>query len=100
MSAKELDVLAASSNALRNLQRKLTLVQRPVCSIPDLNPIPGRLDDRFDGGVLTRSKKSVLPVDAYNKFSSELYPVPDPPRVDFFLGKNSRLIGRDPKVLY
>lgn len=93
-------MLAASSNALLGLHRKLTLAQRPVCSIPGFSPIPGRLDDRFDGGVLTRAKKSVLPVDAYNKFSSEVYPVPDPPRVEIFLGKNSRLIGRDPKVLY
>lgn len=100
MSARELDLLAASSNHLLGLQRKLTLVQRPVCDIPSLSPIPGRLDDRFDGGVLTRAKKSTLPVDAYNKFSSEKYPVPNPPLIDFVLGQNSRLLGRDPKVLY
>lgn len=99
-AAREVDLLAASSNHLLNLQRKLSLAQKPVYGLPPLNPIAGRMDDRFNGGVLTRAKKSMLPVDAYNRFSSEKYPISEPPRVDIFMGSNTRLIGRDPKVLY
>lgn len=99
MSARELDALTASSNHLLNLQRKLTKVQRPAAPIPKISPVQMRVDDRFEGGVLTRGKKSILPPDAFNRFSSEWYPIA-PPRVDFFLGSNTRLIGRDPHVRY
>lgn len=99
MSARELDALAASSNHLLNLQARLSKAQRQAPALPHTSPVPMRVTDRFTGGVLTRGKKSMQPPDAVDRMASEFYPVA-PPRVDFFLGTNTRLIGRDPRVLH
>ncbi len=99
MSARELDALAASSNHLLNLQAKLSKAQRPVPGLPRASPVPMRVADRFSGGVLTRGKKSTQAPDAPDRIASEFYPIA-PARVDFFPGTNTRLIGRDPKVVY
>lgn len=96
---RDADALAASSNHLLNLRAKLSKVQRQAPPIPTLSPLHMRVDERFEAGVLTRAKKSVLPRDAIDRFSSEFYPIA-PPRVDFVPGTNTRLIGRDPRVLY
>lgn len=95
-----LDALAASSNALRNLQNKLSLAVQTVPSLPVANPVPGRLDDRFWVGALTRPRRSVLPRQAINRMISEKYPIAQPPVVDFNGGTNSRHIGREPKVTW
>ena len=93
------DALAASSNALRDLQRRLSKAQRPAAAIPVVSPVAMRVNDRFGAGVLTKGKKSVQPVEAIDRIASEVYPVVAP-RVDFVMGSNTRLIGRDPRVLY
>lgn len=97
--SRELDALVASSNHLLNLQAKLTKVQQSVQGMPLRSPVQMRVDDRFGGGALTRGKKSVLPPDAFNRFESEVYPVA-PPRVDFYIGSNTRWIGREPQVTF
>lgn len=97
--SSQLDALAASSNHLLNLQAKLSKMQRQAPPLPALSPVGMRVDDRFTAGVLTRGKKSTMPAEAINRIASEAYPLA-PPRVDFFLGTNTRLIGRDHKVMF
>ena len=96
--ASEMAALVASSNYLLHLQNKLSLVEAATPSVPALSPLPMRVDDRFNGGVLTHSRKSMLPAEAPNRIASEVYPLA-PPRWDMWLGTNTRLIGRDPAVL-
>ena len=98
MSNAEIASMVNASNHLLNLQQKLTLVQQQVPRIPGANPLPSRLDDRFST-LLTRGKKSITPPEAINRFASEMYPISVPPMVNFISGKNSRYIGRDPKVI-
>ena len=59
--------------------------------------LPGRLDYSLDGAV-TRTKRAAKDPPAIDRMSSEVYPE-RPPRVDFFLGRNTRFDGRDPVVL-
>ena len=99
MSARELDALTASSNHLLNLQAKLTKAQRSVPAMPQTSPLSMRVSDRFMSGVLTRGKKSTLSPNAVDRITSEFYPVAAA-RVDFFPGTNTRLNGRDSKIVY
>lgn len=98
MSNSEIASMVNASNHLLNLQQKLSLVQRQVPCIPKTSCLPPRLDDRFST-LLTRGKKSITPPEAINRFASEMYPISQPPMVDFISGQNSRYIGRDPKVI-
>lgn len=91
--------LADASSHLRNLQRRLSLVQASAAPLPVVSPLPARLDDRM-GGACTRGRKSAMESHSIDRMSSEAYPVPAPPRVDFLPGNNSRLAGRDPTVVY
>lgn len=93
----DLVTLVDSSNHLRNMQRKLSLVQRQSTSVPQLNPLPPVIDDRM-GFTFTKVRKSMAPPHAFNKFRSEVYPVAKPPVHQFVVGSNSRLQGRDPVV--
>lgn len=97
--SREIDAMVASSNFLLNLQQ-LSKVQRQAPPLPRVGAVPMHLDDRFfSGAVLTKARRSVLPPEAVNRMASEFYPVA-PPRVDFFPGEQSRLIGRDARPVY
>lgn len=99
MSAPELAALVDASNHLRNLQQKLSRVQRPAPPIPAVSSVPGRVDDRYTLGSLTKIRKSALPPLSFNKFPSEAYPLAAP-YVYIQAGTNSRHIGRDPVVAW
>lgn len=89
--------LADASSHLLNLQQRLALIQRSAVPLPQFNPLPPRIDDRFPA-TSAKSRKSTVTPDAFNRFASEVYPIANPPIVDFIPGDNSRLHGRDPRV--
>jgi hypothetical protein len=89
-----LSQLADASSQLRHLQQ-LSLVQRPV---GPLQAGPCAADDR-PAFTFSKVRKSMLPPDAFNRFASEVYPLAAT-RVDFIIGSNSRLVGRDPRVTW
>lgn len=99
LAQRELVALTETSEALRDIQRKLTLVQRHATPLPQVNALPPRIDDRMSGAA-TKSRKSVLPPQAQNRIASEFYPVATPPYHHFTPGMPSRYAGRDPAVRY
>lgn len=99
LARREITALTDTSEALRDIQRRLTLVQRQATPLPQVNALPPRIDDRM-GGAATKTRKSVLSPHAQNRIASEFYPVASPPYHDFTPGKTSRYIGRDPAVQY
>lgn len=93
--------LAVSSNNWLRDYRRLTKMHTAPAPMPEISPVTCRVDDRvFDTGVLTRGRKSFLPTQALDRISSEKYPVHQPPVVNFVMGSNTRLIGREPAVRY
>lgn len=91
--------LTDSSNHLRDLQRKLRLVQRQAVQLPVYNPVPPRLgDDRTVFGTFTKTRKSYVAPVQTNRMYSEVYPIPNPPFHSFVPGRSSRLVGRDQTV--
>lgn len=99
MSSRELAALVHSSNHLRDLQRKLSKAHAsPAPSLPAQNPVPARLDERY--WHLSRTKKSALSPHAPDRIASEMYPVPNPPTVEFVRGATSRTDGRAQTVYW
>jgi hypothetical protein len=98
-SAAYLTTLTDSASHLRNLRRRLSLVQASARPLPQLNPLPPVVDDRLVF-TFSRARKSMLPPYAPNRIASEVYPIPAPPRHEFLPGANSRLIGRDAVVTW
>jgi hypothetical protein len=99
MSSRELAALVNSSNHLLDLRRKLSKAhaQGPP-SMPAQNPVPGRLDERY--WHLSRARKSALSPAAPDRIASEMYPVPNPPVVQFVRGMTSRTQGRTQTIFY
>lgn len=94
----QMALLADSSSHLRNLQAKLTRVQTLAAPLPVSNPMAQYVDDRMHF-LADRIRKSVQDPRSFDSMGSELYPMPNPPRVDFLTGTNSRLDGRPPGVV-
>lgn len=93
-----LDRLAQSSELLRNVSARLSLVQRPPPRMPELSPLPPRVDDRLNFRGVTRVKKSAMPPATLDRAASELYPFAAP-RVDFLTGRPTRVDGRPDTVV-
>lgn len=96
MDPRQMDALVVSSEALRDARQALSRVQRAAPSLPGRNPVPPRLDDRVAtwNGAWTKTRKSTWATPVMDRFRSEVYPAA-PVRVDFVLGAQSRLDGRD-----
>ncbi len=94
----ELMTLVDSSAHLRNAHQRLSLVQAPAAPLPLNNPVPGMVDDRL-GFTLTKARKSKLPPWTLDRRGSELYPIARPPMHQFYVGTNTRLLGRAPVVM-
>lgn len=97
-SGDSLVTLADASSHLRNMRQRLALIQSSAVPLPQFNPLPPRIDDRFTA-TSTKSRKSMTAPNSFNKFASEVYPIATPPIVDFISGDSSRLHGRDPRVV-
>lgn len=94
----QMALLADSSSHLRNLQAKLTRVQTLAAPLPVSNPMAQYVDDRMHF-LAGRTRKSVNDPRSFDSMGSELHPMPNPPRIDFLLGRNSRMDGRPAGVV-
>ena len=95
MSTPELLALVDASSHLKNLQRQLTLVQKPATPLPVVSPVQPHLDDRFSAAATKVRKSAMLPA-AQDRIRSE--GAPPLPFHQFVMGANSRHVGRDPRV--
>lgn len=96
----QLDALVASSNHLRNMQRRLSKVGAPSNAMPDANPMLVKIDDRFGFGfTTTRAKKSGKPHMMWDRTSSELYPMQAPFVPPALPGTDTRWMQRGDEVV-
>lgn len=95
MSSPELLALVDASSHLKNLQRHLSLVQRPSTPLPVVSAVPPHLDDRFSAAA-TKVRKSAMLGVVPDRIRSE--GVAALPFHQFVMGRNSRDVGRDPRV--
>lgn len=74
-----LDALVASSNHLRNMQRRQSKVSMQTNALPPVGPVAVGNDERFRYGAnLTRVRKSAGPAGEFDRLSSEWYPLGTP----------------------
>lgn len=101
--AKERLALTEASSDLLGLHRTASKVPRwryldpPPRAYPVL---PGRVDPSLQAYV-TRTKRAAKDSYSFDRRATELYPAPPPLKTWTFIdGASTRLVGRDPLVLY
>jgi hypothetical protein len=99
--ARERVALTEASSDLLGLHRTASKVPRWQYLPPRKYPVlPGRVDPSLQAYV-TRTKRAAQRSYSFDRRSSELYPAPPPLKTWTFIdGASTRLVGRDPLVLY